>query len=69
MKKILLTLLMIMTSSLAEARDCTSENKFITLDKKQKKEMKKKPMGHYLVSYSCFNYYHPEIVKYIDSRL
>ena len=47
----------------------TSENKFITLDKKQKKKMKKKPMGHYLVSYSCFNYYHPEIVKYIDSRL
>ena len=47
----------------------TSENKFITLDKKQKKEMKKKPMGHYLISYSCFNYYHPEIVKYIDSRL
>ena len=47
----------------------TSENKFITLDKKQKKEMKKKPMGHYLISYSCFNYYHPEIVKYINSRL
>ena len=43
--------------------------KFITIDKKKKKEMKKKPMGHYLISYSCFNYYHPEIVKYIDSRL
>ena len=47
----------------------TSENKFITLDKKLKKEMKKKGAGHQLVSYSCFDYYHPKIIKFIESRI
>ena len=47
----------------------TSEKKFIKVDKKLYKEMKKKGAGHYLVSYSCFNYYHPKIIEFIESRI
>jgi hypothetical protein len=47
----------------------TSEKKFIKVDKKLYKEMKKKGAGHQLVSYSCFDYYHPEIIKFIESRI
>ena len=46
-----------------------SEKKFVVLDKKLQKEMKKSAAGHYLVSYSCFDYYHPEIIKFIESRI
>jgi hypothetical protein len=31
--------------------------------------MKKKGAGHQLVSYSCFDYYHPEIIKFIESKI
>ena len=47
----------------------TSEKKFIKVDKKLYKEMKKKGAGHQLVSYSCFDYYHPKIIKFIESRI
>ena len=47
----------------------TSEKKFIKIDKKLYKEMKKKGAGHQLVSYSCFDYYHPEIIKFIESKI
>ena len=47
----------------------TSEKKFIALDKKLKKEMKKKAAGHYMVSYPCFKYYHPKIINFIESRI
>ena len=53
MKKILLILSFMLTSSLAEARDCTSNDK---------------AAGHNLVTYSCFSYYHSQIIDYIDSR-
>ena len=46
-----------------------SEKKFEVLDKKLQKEMKKSAAGHYLISYSCFSYYHPEIIKFIESRI
>ena len=46
-----------------------SEKKFVVLDKKLQKEMKKSAAGHYLISYSCFSYYHPEIIKFIESRI
>ena len=47
----------------------TSDKKFIKVDKKLYKEMKKKAAGHYLISYSCFNYYHPKIIEYINSKI
>ena len=47
----------------------TSEKKFVVLDKKLQKEMKKSAAGHQLVKYSCFSYYHPEIIKFIESRM
>ena len=47
----------------------TSEKKFIKIDKKLYKKMKKKGAGHQLVSYSCFDYYHPEIIKFIESKI
>ena len=53
-------------------RDCRwrpCDKKFIKVDKKLYKEMKKKSAGHYLVSYSCFNYYHPKIIEFIESRI
>ena len=46
-----------------------SEKKFVVLDKKLQKEMKKSAAGHQLVTYSCFSYYHPEIIKFIESRM
>ena len=50
--------------------NCNScEKKFVVLDKKLQKEMKKSAAGHYLISYSCFSYYHPEIIKFIESRI
>ena len=39
------------------------------VDKKLYKEMKKKGAGHYLVSYSCFSYYHPKIIEFIESKI
>ena len=30
--------------------------------------MKKKAAGHHLIFYSCFKYYHPEIIKFIEEN-
>ena len=49
--------------------DLETEKKFIKIDKKLYKEMRKKGAGHQLVSYSCFDYYHPEIIKFIESKI
>ena len=46
-----------------------SDKKFVKVDKKLYKEMKKKVAGHQLISYSCFKYYHPEIIKFIESKI
>ena len=47
----------------------TSVKQFVKVDEKLYKEMKKKAAGHHLIFYSCFKYYHPEIIKFIESKI
>ena len=47
----------------------TSVKQFVKVDEKLYKEMKKKAAGHHLIFYSCFKYYHPEIIKCIESKI
>ena len=46
-----------------------SDKKFVKVNEKLYKEMKKKAAGHHLIFYSCFKYYHPEIIKFIESKI
>ena len=47
----------------------TNASKFIAVDKKEKKEMKKKAKGHDILFRSCFNSYYPQILDFIASKV
>ena len=47
----------------------TKSSKFIAVDKKEKKEMKKKAKGHDILFRSCFNSYYPQILDFIASKV
>ena len=47
----------------------TKASKFIAVDKKEKKEMKKKAKGHDILFRSCFNSYYPQILDFIAKKM
>ena len=47
----------------------TSAKKFIAVDKKEKKAMKKKAKGHNMLNRDCFDSYYPQILDFIASRV
>ena len=47
----------------------TKSSQFIAVDKKEKKEMKKKAKGHDILYRSCFNSYYPQILDFIAKKM
>jgi len=47
----------------------TSSKQFKAVDKKEKKEMKKKAKGHAMLHHSCFEDYYPQILDFISAKI
>ena len=47
----------------------TSTKQFKAIDKKEKKEMKKKAKGHAMLHHSCFQDYYPQILDFISAKI
>jgi len=53
-----------------ETHDVKKKHKgFKPVDKKEKKEMKKKAKGHAMLYNSCFQDYYPQILDFIVSKV